>query len=99
MTQLRFGKASDFLNVTQVAELTLEAESSDFITLWTQIYKKSFYNLVTQVRGKHKVVEGFHRIGVAYFFYAEKEAHNLNLIISDPEFQAWNFMASWKVNE
>lgn len=88
MTKLRFGKTSGFLNVTKVAELTLETESLDFTTLWTKIHLKSFYNLVTQVRGKPKVAEGFHRIGVAYFSSTQKQAHYLNLIISDPEFHA-----------
>lgn len=92
MTKPRFGKASDFLNVIQVVELTLEAESSDSIILWTQIFLKSLYNLITQVRGKHKMAEKlgefFAQNWVAYFSSMEKEAHNLNLIISEPEFQA-----------
>lgn len=46
-----------------------------------------------------KLGEFFAQNWVAYSSSVEKEAHNLNLIISEPEFQAWNFIASWKVNE
>jgi len=44
------------------------------------------------VRGKHKMAEKlgefFAQNWVAYFSSMEKEGHNLNLIISEPEFQA-----------
>lgn len=50
-------------------------------------YIKSFHNLISQVGGKHKEAEGFQRTRVASFSL-EKEAYNLNLVISDPEFHA-----------